>query len=314
MALMSEGGTQESESEKVAPRDRYVLPNSLQESDLHPAIVEEMRRIDKLAPIVSADPTRPVYHFRAPAGYTGDVNGPIFYKGYYHIFYQAKGFWGHARSRDLVYWEHLPMALWPSRELAERSCYSGSTILDSQGRPRIFYTSIGRGKSSEMGSEQWAAVPLDTELVRWRKHPDNPVLTEAIHGNQKVYDWRDPAVFRHEGHYFMALAGNLKRREARNLDGGFVALYRALDEDLTRWAYMGPMLRYPKIEGSGLEDAPELHVECPNVFHLGNKLVLVILQQPGSEQRKRGHGGGVFRGQLRRQPRAIQRREAWHLR
>src|SRR5258708_26912117 len=35
-----------------------------------------------------ADPTRPVYHFRAPAQWINDPNGPIQYKGTYHVFYQ----------------------------------------------------------------------------------------------------------------------------------------------------------------------------------------------------------------------------------
>ena len=44
-----------------------------------------------------------------------------FYKGYYHLFYQLHPFsdgsgpkyWGHVRSRDLVKWEPLPIALAP---------------------------------------------------------------------------------------------------------------------------------------------------------------------------------------------------------
>ena len=60
-----------------------------------------------------------------------DVNGPLFHKGQYHIFYQLNPYdtevgdgihWGHARSNDLVYWEHLPLALWPSTEQGETGC------------------------------------------------------------------------------------------------------------------------------------------------------------------------------------------------
>ena len=38
--------------------------------------------------LAAADPRRPLYHIMPPAGWSGDVNGPIYHKGYYHLFYQ----------------------------------------------------------------------------------------------------------------------------------------------------------------------------------------------------------------------------------
>ena len=76
-------------------------------------------------PRAASDPTRPAYHFHPPAGWMNDPNGTIYHSGWYHLFYQHNPFgdrwgsihWGHARSRDLVRWEHLPIALGPNREL-----------------------------------------------------------------------------------------------------------------------------------------------------------------------------------------------------
>jgi len=67
----------------------------------------------------ASDPGRPVYHFHSPAQWHNDPNGTIFYKGWRHLFYQLNPYgsewghmhWGHARSRDLINWEHLPIAL-----------------------------------------------------------------------------------------------------------------------------------------------------------------------------------------------------------
>src|SRR5215212_8769471 len=120
-----------------------------------------------------ADPNRPVYHFRPPANWTNDPNGTIFYRGWHHLFYQlnpaaprgGNQHWGHARSRDLVNWEHLPIALRPSTDKGERAIFSGGATLDAQGRPRLFYTSIGHPTP-----EQWMASPADPAddaLIVW---------------------------------------------------------------------------------------------------------------------------------------------------
>ena len=60
-------------------------------------------------------------HLKAPDNWVNDPNGFIYYKGYYHLFYQYFPYgprwgtmhWGHAVSRDLVNWEHKGLALYP---------------------------------------------------------------------------------------------------------------------------------------------------------------------------------------------------------
>src|SRR5262245_13496436 len=39
-----------------------------------------------------ADPMHPIFHVTAPAQWINDPNGPIFHKGYYHLFYQLHPF------------------------------------------------------------------------------------------------------------------------------------------------------------------------------------------------------------------------------
>src|SRR5689334_22433706 len=88
--------------------------------------------MEAAVPRAQADSARPIFHVAAPAQWMNDPNGPIFYKGFYHLFYQLHPFsdgsgpkyWGHVRSRDLVKWEHLPIALWPSSELGESEIWS----------------------------------------------------------------------------------------------------------------------------------------------------------------------------------------------
>ena len=222
---------------------------------------------------IGNDPARPTFHFLGPANWMNDPNGPIYYRGYYHMFYQHNPYgdkwgnmhWGHARSRDLVRWEHLPIALWPSNEAGEEHVFSGCALLDGLGRPTIFYTSIARGLSAGDRAEQWAATSDDPELVRWNKHRANPILTEALHGEVKVYDWRDPFVFRDSDRTYLVCGGNLNRGQGGK---AIVNLYEAEDQELTRWKYRGVLFTHP--------DQKVPNIECPNFFKLGNRWVLVV--------------------------------------
>ena len=162
------------------------------------------------------------------------------YKGWHHLFYQLNPFgsrignqhWGHARSRDLVNWEHLPIAIWPSTDRGERAIYSGGAILADDGRPRLIYTSIGQQQRSP---EQWMMVPKDDELISWDKY-DKPVLTSAAHGSVNVAQWRDPFMFREAGKVYMVCGGNVPGGRG---GAGQVQLYVATKGDLSEWKHLG---------------------------------------------------------------------------
>jgi len=237
------------------------------------AVTRAMASVEGARGRAEADELRPAYHFRPPALWMNDPNGPIFHGGYYHLFYQHNPYgdrwehmhWGHARSRDLARWEHLPIALAPSEGEGEAHCFSGCAALDARGRPLLFYTSIGPRRQPSDGAEQWAAVPEDDAWIAWKKHPANPILHERLHGALKVYDWRDPYLFRHEGQTYLVLGGNLNRGAGGQ---AVVLLYRAEDPELTRWQYRGILFRHP--------DRTVPNIECPNFFRLGERWVLIV--------------------------------------
>ena len=226
------------------------------------AIREADAAIRAAVPVAAADPNRPLYHYRAPAQWMNDPNGPIFYKGWYHLFYQSTPtsadsgvkYWGHARSRDLVHWEDLPTALWPSVSQGENSIWSGSVFPRGDGKPVAFYTSIGDRREPE----QWMATPEDDDLIRWRKEPLK--ITQAIHGASPTAEWRDPFLFNDFGLTYMVTGGGQNGR-------GVVNLYKATSPDLKNWQYLGVMFTHP--------DADVRNVECPNLVQVNGKWVLL---------------------------------------
>lgn len=64
-------------------------------------------------------PYRTKFHFQPKKNWMNDPNGPLFYKGWYHLFYQYNPdaavwgniTWGHAVSKDLIHWRYLHTAL-----------------------------------------------------------------------------------------------------------------------------------------------------------------------------------------------------------
>ncbi|MDR1901656.1 MAG: glycoside hydrolase family 32 protein [Treponema sp.] len=207
------------------------------------------------------DHHKPTYHFAAPAGWMNDPNGPLWFEGYYHLFYQYNPtgdsweniHWGHARSRDLLRWEHLPPALAPSPELGELHCFSGCAVVD-RDTPVILYTSVGEGeRNARSGAEQRLARSLDG-MRTWRKYPA-PILTNAIH-DTPVTDWRDPFVWRENGQWNLLLGGG------RN-GGGCITLYHS--SNLIDWRYCGVFFENPAYH----------FLECPNLLRFGDKSVLI---------------------------------------
>ncbi|MCC6232597.1 MAG: glycoside hydrolase family 32 protein [Verrucomicrobiales bacterium] len=241
-------------------------------SDGRDAIRRAMESVSNAVARAASDPARPVLHFRPPAQWMNDPNGLLQHRGWFHLFYQHNPYgdtwghmhWGHARTRDLLHWEHLPIALWPSTERGEEHVFSGSAALNGNGDPTLLYTSIARDRDAASHAEQWAAFGSD-DLLTWRKHPGNPALAESLHGERKVYDWRDPYVVHADGRTFLVCGGNLNQAKGGE---AVVNLYESVSADFTRWKYRGILFTHP--------DPSVRNLECPLLFPLGGTWILIV--------------------------------------
>ena len=236
-----------------------------------PAINEAIQAVEAARTKAEQDPSRPVCHFRPPAQWMNDPNGPLFFDDHYHVFYQHNPYgdkwghmhWGHARSSDLVNWEHLPIALAPALDDGEEHCYSGCATVNGDGDPMIFYTSVPPKNESgepQRPFEQWAAVSKDG-MQTWARIPENPLVTITPDGGPKMDDsTRDPFIFQEDGRTFMVLGTVVEGKPA-------VPIFEADDASLTSWSYRGDIFATP----------PEnmKFPECPNFFRLEYKWVLL---------------------------------------
>lgn len=222
--------------------------------------------VDAAVARAAEDPARPAFHFLPPANWMNDPNGTMYHDGYHHVFYQHNPYgdawghmhWGHARSKDLVHWEDLPIALWPSERKGEEHVFSGGAAKTADGSPVVFYTSVGPGRPNE----QWAALPVDPKLESWKKHPANPIFTTQLPDGTKLEGgMRDPFPFRLGDETYLVVGGDTKTESV-------IPLFQAADGSLSKWDYKGVLWRAPK----SVMEFPE----CPNYFPLGGKFVLLM--------------------------------------
>jgi len=106
-----------------------------------------IREAGDLADVFARDPHRPAYHFTPPAAWMNDINGALFWKGRYHIFYQYNPDgaywnliqWGHASSADLVHWVHHPVALTPEADTMSPlpACNAPDSVAAQGPRKRV---------------------------------------------------------------------------------------------------------------------------------------------------------------------------------
>lgn len=137
------------------------------------------------------------YHFQPEKNWMNDPNGPLFYKGWYHLFYQYNPYsaawgnitWGHAVSTGLINWLHLPVAMVPDTLSDIGGVWTGSATLLPDSRIMMVYTGISND-SVEVQNLAYPADPSDPLLVHWVKYPGNPVMVPP----PGVYrrDFRDP--------------------------------------------------------------------------------------------------------------------------
>lgn len=214
------------------------------------------------------------YHIEPDRGLMNDPNGFIQYKDTYYFFHQWNRFrldhsykeWGLFTSKDMVHWKSQGSAVVPDREEDRNGVHSGSSI-EYDGKLYLFYT--GSNKSNGIRKScQCIAVSEDGQtFIKQKEVIGTPDGFTEHH--------RDPKVWRGQKHWWMVVGA-----QKSDLTGA-VALYSS--DDLLHWKYE-----------CVLYDHDLDHVcECPDLFRLGEKDILVccpqkrtIVKEASGEQEK----------------------------
>ncbi|KAI9173493.1 hypothetical protein LWI28_002181 [Acer negundo] len=161
---------------------------------------------------------RTAFHFQPEKNWMNDPNGPVFYKGWYHFFYQYNPnaavwgdiVWGHAVSRDMIHWLHLPLAMVPDQWYDINGVWTGSATILPDGQLVMLYTG-STNESVQVQNLAYPADPSDPLLINWVKYSGNPVLVPPPGIAAK--DFRDPttAWYTSEGKWRIAIGSKINK-------------------------------------------------------------------------------------------------------
>ena len=233
---------------------QFVLPGSTADK-AHQAV-------EAAAGEAAKDPTRPVFHFRPPAQWMGEVCGLVHYNGRYHLFFQFNPWsetggqgagWGHASSANLLRWQFLPPALLPDAQNGSTLDGPGSAALDGYGKPILFFAHTPEGFPKNK-RQQWAALPLDEQLIHWQRVDLGLVPGQSGVPAGIAPGWGDMSVFRVGDRTFATF------KESKGL------ICQAQCRGLTQWQARG---KTGEIPGGR-----------PSLFPLNGRFVLLQSTQP----------------------------------
>jgi len=233
----------------------------------------QKEQLEELIRFSKNDPWKPIFHIHPECGLLNDPNGLSYFNKEYHVFYQWFPFgsihgikhWAHVKSKDLVHWERMPVAIIPTEEYEAHGAYSGSAIVKND-ELLLFYT--GNIKYSEETRTANQCLAIMNKKYKTSKSFVNPVITGIPEGYTGHV--RDPKVWEDSGKYYMMLGAQRK-----NLTGTLI-IYES--NNAIDWNFKGELK-------TSLVNFGYMW-ECPDFFKLQGKDILVFSPQ-GME--KNGH-------------------------
>ena len=213
-------------------------------------------------------------HLKAPGNWLNDPNGFIYFKGQYHLFYQHFPFatrwgtmhWGHAVSKDLIHWEHLGVAVFPTKSFDANGVFSGSAF-EVNDEMLVYYTGV---RYNDYDHENCHIALNDVyECTQVMMASPDGMTFDNYNGKKVVlpviYDddvanfnhTRDPKVWEENGRYYMVLGSTFKMKKGR------VIILQS--DDAKKW----------EIKSVLTDKKLGRILECPDIFRIGGRHIFL---------------------------------------
>ncbi len=211
---------------------------------------------------------RPAFHHTPLYGWMNDPNGMFYKDGTWHLYYQWNPYgskwqnlsWGHSTSKDLITWEHQPVALEVD---GLGHVFSGSSVVDTANTAGFGKDAVVALYTSCDASQIQSMAYSNDGGTTFHRYPGNPVLTLESEA-------RDPNMFWNEKDSCWVLT------LAHALEHEFLFF---TSPDLKVWTLQSAFGK-----GEGAQDGVW---ECPDLFKLKvegtneEKWVLICNLNPG---------------------------------
>lgn len=221
--------------------------------------------IDNLILRVNSCTWRQTFHIQPVSGLLNDPNGFCFYNGEFHLYYQwhplgpfhGLKYWYHTKSKDLVNWENVGIAIKPDEYFDSHGAYSGSAV-EHDGKLYLLYT--GNTRDENLVRHPYLCIALmddEGNIIKSKKS----VLDKVPDGYTEHF--RDPKLWKVEDRYYAVIGAQ------RTDETGAVCLLSSTD--LLEWKFEGEL-------ATNLDNFGFMW-ECPDYFEMDDRGILIFSPQ-----------------------------------
>ena len=230
------------------PKEMRELFDKYAENGEPPALPFSEVQLD--TNVYSGDRYRPQYHGIPPAVWMNEPHAPIYYKGYYHVFYQHNPIgpywsqirWAHIVSTDMIHWKYVKDAVAPQNPACPEGAWTGGSVIGPDGVPWLTITAgtnyVDWKETSNFSHQSVCYAhpvdPTDPYLTDWVVEEVNTLVQYP--GQGKIEEFRDPFVWYDAPYYYLMVSTSVAD-DWDTSHGGSTRIYRS--KDMRNWEDKG---------------------------------------------------------------------------
>lgn len=254
-------------------------------TDGHPSLAYSEIALDPS--VYEGDRYRPQYHGIPPAVWMNEPHSPFYYKGRYHVFYQANPSgpywsqirWGHIVSDDMIHWKYVKDAVVPTKDICPEGVWTGGACIGPDGTPWLAITAGTNqyGNPNHGGQNvafAHAADPDDPDLTEWIVEDKLTITQPNDDSMGEREQFRDPFVWYDDetAQYFMLVSTSIPGR------GGSANIYTS--QNMHEWDHKGYLYECPYPEYNVAGEHWECVILLPVTTEDGSMTKYVLFDCP----------------------------------